>query len=343
MSRFAHILLLALVTSQSATSLRGQDIAIKDGQKLAFLGDSITLRGWSSPGGYVQLVVAGLKANGITVVPIPAGISGQTSRDMLARVGRSVLSQKPDWMTLSCGVNDVWHGSVSLAAYQSNVTAIVDQARAAGVQVMILTATPIKEDLTNTFNKTLAAYNDCLRTLAKDKHCRLADLNADAQVAIRAGTNPGRVLTVDGVHMNPRGDELMATGILNAFGMSAAQLQQARQVSAAIPHVWDVQVIFPFESKKHNVLTLDVPLSRSQYEKLETVAAKQPYSQSVGEMLNLPFWQDVRALLKPKGPYENLDAIFDAHKDKEILNDLQQKLTARMDALLKDSTPTKTQ
>ena len=41
---------------------------------------------------------------------MPAGISGHKSDQMLARLDKDVLSKKPQWMTLSCGVNDVWHG-----------------------------------------------------------------------------------------------------------------------------------------------------------------------------------------------------------------------------------------
>jgi lysophospholipase L1-like esterase len=85
-------------------------IAIKSGEKIAFLEDSITQQGSSSPAGYVRLVIRGWETNGVAATPIPAGISGHKSNDMLKRLDRDVLSQQPDWMTLSCGVNDVWHG-----------------------------------------------------------------------------------------------------------------------------------------------------------------------------------------------------------------------------------------
>ena len=79
---------------------------------------------------------------------IPAGVSGNTSKDMLARLDKDVLSKKPQWMTLSCGVNDVWHGvnGVPLDQYKQNITSIVDQAQAAGIKVVILTATMIGEE-----------------------------------------------------------------------------------------------------------------------------------------------------------------------------------------------------
>ena len=149
------------------------------------MGDSITEAG-AGPKGYIVLVISGLEANGIKATAIPAGISGHKSNDMLARLDRDVLSKKPDWMTLSCGVNDVWHGKngVPLDQYQLNITKMVDQCQAAGVKVMILTATMIGEDQANANNQKLVAYNEFLRTLAKEKNCLLADLNADMQAAI---------------------------------------------------------------------------------------------------------------------------------------------------------------
>ncbi len=197
---------------------RGDEAALKSGDKLAFLGDSITQGGAGHPGGYVRLVISGLAANDLKVEPIPAGISGHKSNQMLERLDRDVLSKKPTWMTLSCGVNDVWHGAngVPFDAYQKNITAIVDQAQSAGIKVMILTSTMIGEDAANDNNKKLAEYNAFLRKLAVDKKCLLADLNADMQAAIKPAAAGGKQvdlqLTSDGVHMGPLGDRLMATG-----------------------------------------------------------------------------------------------------------------------------------
>ena len=208
-------------------------IPLKNGQKIGFMGDSITQAG-AEPQGYVTLVIRGLEANGIQVSSIPAGISGHKSNQMLERLDRDVLSKKPDWMTLSCGVNDVWHGAngIPLEPYKKNITEIVDKCQAAGVKVMILTSTMIGEDAPNSNNQKLAAYNDFLRDLAKKKKCRLADLNADMQAAIAkaksASNHQGNLLTSDGVHMNPEGNRMMATGVLKAFGLSTQQLKKAQ-------------------------------------------------------------------------------------------------------------------
>ena len=227
-------LMSTLLLSMTAITapVEAASIPLKNGQKIGFMGDSITQAG-AEPQGYVTLVIRGLEANGIRATAVPAGISGHKSNQMLERLDRDVLSKKPDWMTLSCGVNDVWHGAngIPLEPYKKNITEIVEKCQAAGVKVMILTSTMIGEDAPNSNNQKLAAYNNFLRDLAKKKKCRLADLNADMQAAItKAGPDhKGNLLTSDGVHMNPEGNRMMATGVLKAFGLSAKQLKKAQE------------------------------------------------------------------------------------------------------------------
>jgi len=243
------------------------DVVVKDGETVAFLGDSITAGGVSSPVGYVNLVASALKTNDIKIKVVPAGVSGHKSNDMLGRLDHDVIAKKPDWMLVSCGVNDVWHGDngVPLEKYKTNMTAIVDKAQATGIKVMILTATVIGEDVANPNNKKLIDYNAFLRELAKQKNCLLADLNADflgvLNDATKAGNKPGSMLTADGVHPNARGHFLMAKGILRAFGMDEKQLDKAENVWLDIP----------------GGVNFDVwkSLTVRQYRQLEVIAAKQ--------------------------------------------------------------------
>ena len=66
--------------------------------------------------------------------------------------------------------------------------------------------------------------------LAKEKKCLLADLNADMQTSIDDAEDKkgGKLLTSDGVHMNPAGNRMMAVGVLKAFGLSSEQVEKAR-------------------------------------------------------------------------------------------------------------------
>lgn len=209
---------LAFLAILSCVSAACGDVAVKSGDAIAFLGDSITQQGNNGPGGYIHLVIDGLKAAGVEARPIAAGISGHKSNNMLARVDKDVIAKQPQWMTLSCGVNDVWHGAngVPLDAYMTNITALVDKVDAAGIKVVVLTATMITEDPAAANNVKLAPYNDFLRQLAKERGYPLADLSADMHEGVKQGAR----FTSDGVHMAFAGNKMMASGILRAFGVS---------------------------------------------------------------------------------------------------------------------------
>ena len=131
----AFLLFLAVAFQ---TAIAAGEIIVKDGESMAFLGDSITAEGWEREYGYVRVA---LEAAGIKVTPVPAGVAGDTSERMLKRLD-GILAKKPTWMTLSCGFNDVspacgW--KVGYEDFTKNVTAILDKSRAAGVKVIILT------------------------------------------------------------------------------------------------------------------------------------------------------------------------------------------------------------
>jgi lysophospholipase L1-like esterase len=279
--------LIAIFIALASTLLHAE-IAVKAGEKIAFLGDSITAGGFGNPGGYVQLISAGLSANGVKVELVGAGVSGHKSDQMLDRLERDVLSKKPQWMTLSCGVNDVWHGArgIALPDYQKNITAIVDRAQAAGIKVVILTSTMITEDPANPNNVKLADYNQFLRTLATEKKCLLADLNADMQAALAEAKKvqpaPAKkyYLTTDGVHMAYPGDMMMATGVLKSLGLNADEISKAKNAWLDLPNT--------------NNLETKIALTQRQAEKLEKLAASK--NMTLKEMINNELQEHVRSL-----------------------------------------------
>ena len=228
------------------------DILVKDGETIAFMGDSITQAG-NKPNGYCSLVIKGLEANGLKVNKIPAGKSGNKSNNMLARLDEAVISKKPQWMTLSCGVNDVWHfklilgkrtfEGIGIEDYKKNITEILDKCQKAGIKVVVLTSTMIGEDASKELNQDMIPYNDFLRAIAKERKLPLADLNAEMQAQLKTipdvpgkpgnfgkffyGGDVKNKLTTDGCHMNAEGNKMMARGVLRAFGLSDEQLAKA--------------------------------------------------------------------------------------------------------------------
>jgi len=278
----------------TASALLHAEIPVKSGEKVAFLGDSITQFGQdaNNPGGYVNLIAKGLEANGVKIEVIGAGISGHTSIDMLKRLDNDVLNKKTQWMTLSCGVNDVWHGAngVPLEDYKKNITEIVDKAQAAGVKVVILTSTMIGENQADANNQKLVGYNEFLHSLAAEKKCQLADLNAAMQAAVTAGAEAAKKqpksainnLTIDGVHMAFAGNEMMALGVLEGLGLNKFEITKARVAWLDMPNTV--------------TLTSKMPITQRQAKQLEKLAAQK--NTNVESLLDEQFNRGVQFLLK---------------------------------------------
>ena len=249
------VFLLSLFLFLNVSLAEAPKLVLQKGDKIAFLGDSITQAGGRQKHGYVNLVMSALKSEGLDLSHVPAGISGHKSNNMLARLDKDVISKKPQWMTLSCGVNDVWHfklqlgkrkfKGVSLEEYKKNITKIINKAQAANIKVMILTSTMIGEDQTRELNQNLIPYNDFLREIAKEKNCLIADLNKDMQAALKTipdvkgnarmfgepnyKSEIKNKLTTDGCHMNKLGNIMMAKGVLRTFGLSEEKIKAAEK------------------------------------------------------------------------------------------------------------------
>lgn len=237
--------MLALLTvGLCAVTLSAGELKIKSGDTLAFMGDSITAGGWSHAQGYCKLVGLALKYKGADVKTIGAGISGHKSNQMNARMQRDVIDKKATWMTLSCGINDVWHGErgVPLEQYKKEVTEIGDKADKAGVKLMILSATIFERDpIDGNKNAKLAPYNAFLKEFAAKRGYIFVDLNTPMWEVVKKymvnGKITSTVVTSDGVHMTPRGYKLMARGILKGFGMTDAEVDEIdREVWRKMPN-----------------------------------------------------------------------------------------------------------
>ncbi len=203
---------------------------VKNGDRIGFLGDSITNHGHELKSGYVNLVMQGLADAGISAENVNAGIGGHKAPDMLSRLDKDVLDHNVQIMTLSCGVNDVWHAfyptpaGVALPDYRRDITEIIDRAQAKGVKVLLFTATMIMETENGPENTQLIPYNEFLRKIAAEKNCILVDLNEVmhkevAAIRQRFPRLQGNTITIDGVHMNPMGNIMMAKEILRAMGI----------------------------------------------------------------------------------------------------------------------------
>jgi len=217
------------------------------GDKVVFMGDSITAGGARSANGYVNLVIRALEKKGRKIVAFPKGISGHKSTNMLERLEKDAIAHKPQWMTLSCGVNDVWHQDrgkgVSLEDYKKNVTKILDRCAAIGCKVVVMTASMFErpKPKIHHHNVKLQPYNDWLRAEAKRRQLPVADINA-AMWEVHKSKGSIQRLTRDGVHMNLKGDVLMARCVLAAMGLPEDELDGLlSSVASSERDVFDVK------------------------------------------------------------------------------------------------------
>ena len=235
-SIFLSGLFIFLLSGSLAVAAPGT-FMVKSGESIVFLGDSITQMG-AQPGGYVELFKDFCAANNLEIKVINAGIGGHKSNDMLARLDKDVLSHKPAWVSISCGVNDVWHNfmkdkdgnktpkGLTLEEYKKNMTEIITRCQKAKANVILLTATPIMEKLDSEENKTAIPYNNFLRELAKEKKILLCDLGQIFQDKFKQKTDDKNLMTIDGVHMNPEGNKLMTKSIITTLGASEEQIKK---------------------------------------------------------------------------------------------------------------------
>lgn len=221
-----------------AASLAWGEPVIKDGDSIAFLGDSLTQLGYQhKPNGYVNLVLEGLKSAGVNVTPYPVGIGGNTTRDMLARLDRDVISKKPAWMTLNSGIND--SPRMDLEEFSANLAEIVDRATGAGIKVILITTSVgAGESLKSPETAKRATFAEAFRKLGRERGLIVADMNAvmTRELTERQKENPrGPWLTYDGTHLNGIGNQIFAAEVLRAMGLSDAQLAELRKRWADYP------------------------------------------------------------------------------------------------------------
>ena len=246
MHSVAMSLLFGTAALGQTTDTSTRPDTLRPNQIVVTLGNSITELG-ESPRGYVSLMrrILNEVSPEKNVIIVNSGISGHKSTDMAARFDRDVVAFQPDWVTISVGINDVWHGfdathpdgggpaGVALDEFKARVSEMVEKAQANHIRVTLFTTTVIQEYLQSPENKRLVDYNIALRDIALKYHCLLIDQNKAFHDALAPLQHPGMAmagaLTVDGVHMVPGGDWLMARTALVGFGIPASVIDGSQR------------------------------------------------------------------------------------------------------------------
>jgi hypothetical protein len=135
--------------------------------RLVTLGDSITAPTNPCGAGWPTLLPPGMLVH-------DAGVGGNDTTQMLARLQSDVLAYHPTDVAVMAGTNDVNRGiprTITLA----NLGSIIGQTQASGATVWLLTIPPYEAPWGKSSDAAVAAYNADLRTLTVASGARLID------------------------------------------------------------------------------------------------------------------------------------------------------------------------
>lgn len=209
---------------------------IENNSKLVMIGDSITDCGRARPvgeglfdalgKGYVAAIEATLTAAAperrIRVVNM--GTSGNTVRDLKARWQTDVVDQKPDWLSIMIGINDVWRQfdsplqtdqHVLISDYATTLEALVSSTRPSLKGLVLMTPYIIEPNRDDAMRVVMDAYG----AIAKDIGARYSAVVIDTQAAldrVLATLHP-MALAWDRIHPNAAGHMVLARAFLQAI------------------------------------------------------------------------------------------------------------------------------
>lgn len=212
---------------------------LADNSKLLMIGDSITDVGRNRPvgegrgealgKGYVALVEAALTTGyperNIRVVNM--GSSGDRVRDLKARWQTDVLDQKPDWLSIMIGINDVWRQfdaplrpeiHVLPEEYENTLDELVRLTQPKLKGLILVTPYYIDVDLADPMRKRMDQYGAIVKKLAQKHKAILVDTQTPFDVLLQH-MHPMNIAW-DRIHPSLPGHMVLARAFLKGIGFN---------------------------------------------------------------------------------------------------------------------------
>lgn len=201
--------------------------------RIVFAGDSVTDMGSTNPvgeglfdnvgRGYVRV----LESMFATYYPeiflrvTNSGISGNTSRDLLARFDRDVVQLNPDWVSICIGINDVWRqfdstaildGHVLPEEYEANLEEMITMVKNKVKGVFILSPYIMEPNKDDMMRKRMDEYVAISKKLAEKHKCIFVDFQKMYEDYCKIRYSG--YIAWDRIHPNQVGATLMAREFL---------------------------------------------------------------------------------------------------------------------------------
>lgn len=202
-------------------------------QTVVLFGDSYTATQNNPPLGdtlslSLHRFTLGRLGNSVNVVK-NAGVSGNTSAQMLARIDTDVIPFKSDWVFFNCGVNDFFGEGRLLVDVQADVVAIVSRLLSDGRKILLFNCPPqvsSRSGFTAAKSQACAQYNNWLAGFASSRTgVVLADIYSSF-VNWSDTTNAGAVADYfanDGIHLSTLGEIVAAEQAIKALNGAIGQ------------------------------------------------------------------------------------------------------------------------
>ena len=219
------IALLALVSAVRA------DFALKDGDTLAFLGDSIT-----AARGYTKIVehYTLMRFPDRKVRFVNAGEGGDTAQKCLTRLDRDVFGKGATVVTVAYGINDIGWGTKAddkhKQLYLDGIRTIIERCREKKVRPVICSPAITAEDPDTAKKAFLQTMTDEGLALAKSLGAETIDLQRGMREIQRRVIESNktakpedqvRLHVKDGIHLDELGQLAMAYAMLKGLGAPA--------------------------------------------------------------------------------------------------------------------------
>ena len=207
------------------------DFNLQSGDKMLFIGDSITDAGRRAEPtaplgvGYVRMVVNAVTAKypEREIEFINRGIGGNTVLELEQRWQADVMDHKPDWLSVMIGINDV-HRCYRDAAAQTDPQSyariydalLTEAAEKFGPKMVLMEPFYLCSDPDHDINKQLVPYFDTVHALAEKFDALLVPVHQAFQKALAVRPDP--FWSPENVHPVPEGHAFIALQWLDAMG-----------------------------------------------------------------------------------------------------------------------------
>lgn len=136
------------------------------------------------------------------------GINGERSDEILRRFGRDVINERPDYVIILAGVNDIYQGRAA-GTVTSNLTLMYRSASLSGVRVVASTILPYNS-MTHRQASAVRDVNGWVKETTETEELIFCDTNA----LVRDTRDPDRLSgTPDGLHPDVASYRKMGEGL----------------------------------------------------------------------------------------------------------------------------------